>query len=411
MLIYHLLQCFNQINPRTVAEFTNLVKRNRKGDVPSVSYTPSPPLPDLSVLKSLKEVCPRGAFFSLIPKLDPEETDSASEDEDESNLPQPLTALYSEEYATLTKHQLKEKCSQLAKELQVTPEQCKELEKVTRNQSICPLWFEHRKGRITASKAHRVLKRKESTPPDNLLKSIMGYEAYDLCKIKPIRWGIDNEEKARVRYIEEKKLSHHNFECTLSGFVIDLDRPYLGASADGIATCKCCPPRVVEIKCPFKHKDVLPMEAAKSDPDFCLDDKGHLKETHAYYTQIQLQEHVNRMEVGDFCVYTNKDLHIVEGIPLNKHFIEHSLTKLDSFFKNVLLPEILTRKLQISEMGDENCEQDEEQLYCICNHPEYGKMIACDNSTCDIVWFHYACVNIRRKPKGKWYCPHCKNEN
>ena len=186
MLIYHLLQCFNQINPRTVAEFTNLVKRNRKGDVPSVSYTPSPPLPDLSVLKSLKEVCPRGAFFSLIPKLDPEETDSASEDEDESNLPQPLTALYSEEYATLTKHQLKEKCSQLAKELQVTPEQCKELEKVTRNQSICPLWFEHRKGRITASKAHRVLKRKESTPPDNLLKSIMGYEAYDLCKIKPI---------------------------------------------------------------------------------------------------------------------------------------------------------------------------------------------------------------------------------
>ena len=32
--------------------------------VPSVSYTPSPPLSDLSVLKSLKDVCPRGAFFS-----------------------------------------------------------------------------------------------------------------------------------------------------------------------------------------------------------------------------------------------------------------------------------------------------------------------------------------------------------
>ena len=187
MLIYHLFQCFNQINPRSVAEFTDLVKRNRKGDVPSVSYTPTPPLPELSVLKSLKEVCPRAAFFSLIPKLDPEETDSASEDEDESNLPQPLTALYSDEYATLTKHQLKEKCSQLAKELQVTPEQCKELEEVTRNQSICPLWFEHRKERITASKAHSVLKGKESTPPDNLLKSIMGYKAYDLSKIKPIR--------------------------------------------------------------------------------------------------------------------------------------------------------------------------------------------------------------------------------
>lgn len=60
-------------------------------------------------MKSLKEVCPRAAFFSSIPKLDPEGTDSVSEDEDESNLPRPLTALYSEEYASLTKHQLKEK--------------------------------------------------------------------------------------------------------------------------------------------------------------------------------------------------------------------------------------------------------------------------------------------------------------
>lgn len=138
---------------------------------------------------------------SLIPKLDPEETDSALEDEDESNLPQPLTALYSDDYATLSKHQLKEKCSHLAKELQVTPEQCKELEKVTRNHSICSLWFEHLKGRITASKVKSVLKRKESTPPDNLLKSIIGYKAYDLSKIKPLQWGIDNEEKAQLRLV------------------------------------------------------------------------------------------------------------------------------------------------------------------------------------------------------------------
>lgn len=153
------------------------------------------------------------------------------------------------------------------------------------------------------------------------------------------------------------------------------------------------------------------MEAAKSDPDFCLDGKGHLKETHAYYTLIQLQTHVNRMELGDFCVFTNNDLHIVEGIPLNKHFIEHFLTKLDSFFLNVILPEILARKMEISEMGDEHSDQDEEPLYCICNQPEYGKIIACDNPTSAILRFHYACVHIRRKPKGKWYCPQCKNED
>ena len=52
-------QCFNQINinPRSVAEFSEIVKRNREGDIPSIFFTPSPPLPDLSVLNDLKEVC------------------------------------------------------------------------------------------------------------------------------------------------------------------------------------------------------------------------------------------------------------------------------------------------------------------------------------------------------------------
>lgn len=58
-------------------------------------------------------------------------------------------------------------------------------------------------------------------------------------------------------------------------------------------------------KMPFKHKDVIPMEVAKRNTDFCPDDKGHLKETHAYYMQIQVQVHVHRMEVEGLCVFTN----------------------------------------------------------------------------------------------------------
>ena len=131
------------------------------------------------------------------------ETDSTSHDEDESNHPQPLTALYLKENALPTKHRLKEKCSHL--EQKVTPQQCKE-----------------------------------------------------------------------------------NFECMLSGFVIDPTRPHLGASAHEIGTN--------QQKCPFKRKDVIP-KAAKRNPDFCQDDKGHLKETHAYCMQIQAQVHVHRMEV------------------------------------------------------------------------------------------------------------------
>lgn len=46
----------------------------------------------------------------------------------------------------------------------------------------------------------------------------------------------------------------------------------------------------------------------------------------------------------------------MEGILLSKKFIEPSLAKLDSFFEHVLLPEILTWKLEISEMEHENSE-------------------------------------------------------
>ena len=42
---------------------------------------------------------------------------------------------------------------------------------------------------------------------------------------------------------------------------------------------------------------------------------------------------------------------------MSKKFIEPSLAKLDSPFENVLLPGVLIRKLEISEMEHENSEQ------------------------------------------------------
>ena len=37
----------------------------------------------------------------------------------------------------------------------------------------------------------------------------------------------------------------------------------------------------------------------------------------------------------------------------------------------------------------------------------YGEMIGCDNADCPIEWFHFGCMNLTTKPKGKWYCPKC----
>ena len=32
------------------------------------------------------------------------------------------------------------------------------------------------------------------------------------------------------------------------------------------------------------------------------------------------------------------------------------------------------------------------------------KMVACDNPDCTREWFHFDCVGLARKPRGKWYC-------
>ncbi|XP_043953749.1 inhibitor of growth protein 2 [Gambusia affinis] len=52
-----------------------------------------------------------------------------------------------------------------------------------------------------------------------------------------------------------------------------------------------------------------------------------------------------------------------------------------------------------------------EPTYCLCEQVSYGEMIGCDNDQCHIEWFHFSCVGLTYKPKGKWYCPKCRGDN
>lgn len=51
-----------------------------------------------------------------------------------------------------------------------------------------------------------------------------------------------------------------------------------------------------------------------------------------------------------------------------------------------------------------------EPVYCICQRVSFGSMVACDNETCPYEWFHFPCVGLVESPKGKWYCPHCRDQ-
>lgn len=52
----------------------------------------------------------------------------------------------------------------------------------------------------------------------------------------------------------------------------------------------------------------------------------------------------------------------------------------------------------------------DEPTYCICQQVSFGEMIGCDNPRCPIEWFHFSCVQLTNKPKGKWFCPQCRGD-
>lgn len=52
----------------------------------------------------------------------------------------------------------------------------------------------------------------------------------------------------------------------------------------------------------------------------------------------------------------------------------------------------------------------DEPTYCLCEQVSFGEMICCDNEQCAIEWFHFSCVGLSTKPKGKWFCPKCRGD-
>lgn len=50
---------------------------------------------------------------------------------------------------------------------------------------------------------------------------------------------------------------------------------------------------------------------------------------------------------------------------------------------------------------------ENEPVYCYCQKPSHGEMVACDHDECALEWFHYECVGLTAAPVGEWYCPDC----
>lgn len=54
--------------------------------------------------------------------------------------------------------------------------------------------------------------------------------------------------------------------------------------------------------------------------------------------------------------------------------------------------------------------EDDNRLYCICRRESFGEMIACDNTSCPIEWFHLECFGLSEAPSGNWFCSVCSGK-
>ena len=138
-----------------------------------------------------------------------------------------------------------------------------------------------------------------------------------------IRWGVENEEKARKEYLILMQGTHDSFQVTNTGLHVNPLCPHLGASPDGLISCSCCGKGLLEIKCPYSIRDLDPISAVYFK-------NSKLSTSHHYFYQVQGQMMVCDHSYCDFVCWTPKGLH-VERISKDTIFCKMLKEKLDFF--------------------------------------------------------------------------------
>lgn len=339
------------------------------------------------------------AVFSVLPEY------CESFQEPVKTQPAHLRKLYLEENLEDNLDTLLKKADDFLATFSIRDDTVKTVEAATRQQSNSPDWFLYRAGRVTASVMKSVCHTSVQSPSLSLVKSIC-YPEKNSLRVPAVMWGLEHEQDAFEAYKAKEATKHQNFECHRSGLHLSAAYPFIGATPDAITSCSCCGRGVVEFKCPFLLRDAQDITTSIS----CLSYTGgklQLLDNHAYYYQIQTQMTVCHVDFCDFVVWGPNVLHI-ERVRRNDQFCRNIFSSARQFFRNVILPELLSRYYTRQDRSREEQPADTVE-YCFCRGPDTGKMVACDNEACSYKWFHFSCVGLKRAPKEKkWFCPECK---
>ena len=139
-----------------------------------------------------------------------------------------------EEMGRVESDELLLECLQVKLALQVSEDERRHNEVITREQSNSQQWHRLRMNRITGSKCGKILNQQKKTVA--LLRSVL-YAPNFTTAPKPIQWGKDNEQVACQAYINYMRDNGHpDLVVQKCGFITHLKFGWLGASPDGRVT-------------------------------------------------------------------------------------------------------------------------------------------------------------------------------
>ena len=197
-------------------------------------------------------------------------------------------------------------------------------------------WHQERRNRVTATNFHPIANMRDSTANTNMINRLL-YDTTKELDTPALQYGRIHEELALQAY--EKQ---NNTEVKRPvGLIIHPKYPFLATTPDGIVSKEL----LVEVKCPksAENKSLLELTAKSSNGasgTFFLDDNLQLKTSHTYYTQVQCQLACTGAQFCDFFVWTPNEI-ACQRIPVDEYFILSRLDKVQAFYTECIVPEII----------------------------------------------------------------------
>ena len=233
--------------------------------------------------------------------------------------------------------------------LTLTNPERKQLEIETRGQYNQPKWYDQRRCRLTASNCGKVLQRCTRAVAREIL-----YPKPPSHLPAPLAWGRRYEPTARLLYEKVRSSEMGHLVTTQDcGLFVHPSEGWLAATPDAMVHFhkNPTPVGILEIKCPYVYRyDDIFAVAHTQESFFCQmspDGTISLKRNHTYYDQVQQQLYVTSANWCDFCVYTTKGI-AIESIYPDMEWKVRNLPKLQYFYDNILLPEILLPRMKPS---------------------------------------------------------------